>query len=533
MIVAHRSEIIQQLYDCIVRVTGITPEIEQQDKRAYAGHWFNDRGQIIIASAQTLLAREGGKLRLTRFDPAKFSAVIFDEAHHYVAREFSRISTYFSAAGVPSIGVTATPDRRDNIGLGKIFNHLAFVYQIQDAIEDGWLVPVRAYMAPVDSMDLAWVKSERGDLNTVQLAQEMEKEKNVLAVVQPTLEFAAGLHPGYFHSIPLEQWKTFLDITLPASPHRVIVFCASVRQAQMIAEVINGIYPGIAAAVWGSMPQEARINVRRQLNEGSIRIITNCNLWTEGVDEPILDVVIMARPTQSRALYSQMAGRVMRPLPGLVDVPSYTAEERKKAIERSTKPCCYILDFVGNAGRHKLVYAPKLLYKALQPSQIQSVIRKVKRRTGRVVAITDHGVDTEDVVTIPPVVKVKYSLVDTDVFNINEVHEVKPLLIERDNANAPTPKQLAWLMRHGVNVNKLKLTRREASQLIDELIERMQLGHATYRQQQFLSKYKINAKNMSKQLADKIIQAIVDNGYKPLPPQQLKAIIATEVNELL
>jgi hypothetical protein len=61
-----------------------------------------------------------------------------------------------------------------------------------------------------------------------------------------------------------------------------------------------------------------------------------------------------AKPTKSLLLYTQQLGRVMPPLPGTVDLIAANAVIRKDAIAKSRKPFAIALDFVGNAGRHKL-----------------------------------------------------------------------------------------------------------------------------------------------------------------------------------
>jgi hypothetical protein len=63
-------------------------------------------------------------------------------------------------------------------------------------------------------------------------------------------------------------------------------------------------------------------------------VVCNCGVLTEGFDEPQVDCIIMARPTQSRVLYTQMLGRGTRTYPG--------------------KPDCLILDVVGVTTSHRL-----------------------------------------------------------------------------------------------------------------------------------------------------------------------------------
>jgi hypothetical protein len=90
-----------------------------------------------------------------------------------------------------------------------------------------------------------------------------------------------------------------------------IIFCVNVAHAQDVCETFNAA--GIrTAAVWGEMPGEDRRRTLARFSIGDIRVLTNCNVLTEGFDEPRVDTIIMARPTKSRLLYAQMVGRGTR-----------------------------------------------------------------------------------------------------------------------------------------------------------------------------------------------------------------------------
>jgi len=64
------------------------------------------------------------------------------------------------------------------------------------------------------------------------------------------------------------------------------------------------------------MPRDARREALESLRAGTTTVLTNCNVLTEGFDEPRVECVIMARPTKSRLLYAQMIGRGTRLHPG-------------------------------------------------------------------------------------------------------------------------------------------------------------------------------------------------------------------------
>src|SRR5690606_7555906 len=101
---------------------------------------------------------------------------------------------------------------------------------------------------------------------------------------------------------------------------------------------------------------------------------------TEGFDDPGIGLVVMARPTKSRALYSQCIGRGTRPLNGLVDGLD-TADERRAAIAGSAKPNVLVLDFVGNSGRHKLVHATDVLGVDYDDAELEAALAEIMERS--------------------------------------------------------------------------------------------------------------------------------------------------------
>jgi len=117
--------------------------------------------------------------------------------------------------------------------------------------------------------------------------------------------------------------------------------------------------------------------------------LTNCGVATEGFDSPGIQVVVMARPTKSRALYTQMLGRGTRTVAELVDGLA-TALERRTAIAASAKPFCEIIDFVGNTGRHELVSTANILGGKYSDEVIAAAKREIAEHD-------NESCDTEDV----------------------------------------------------------------------------------------------------------------------------------------
>ena len=92
---------------------------------------------------------------------------------------------------------------------------------------------------------------------------------------------------------------------------RTVVFCASVKHAQQIAELFRE--QGIsAAAVSGGMKQSERREFQDKFVNREIQVLCACDLPNEGWDCPEIEVLFMARPTMSKVLYTQQLGRGMR-----------------------------------------------------------------------------------------------------------------------------------------------------------------------------------------------------------------------------
>ena len=94
---------------------------------------------------------------------------------------------------------------------------------------------------------------------------------------------------------------------------RILVFAASVNNALLLASICRGM--GLKAdAVTGNTDADERARVIRRFKQsgGPHRILINFGVLTTGFDAPAASAALIARPTKSLVLYSQMVGRVIR-----------------------------------------------------------------------------------------------------------------------------------------------------------------------------------------------------------------------------
>ena len=281
LVLAHREELLEQALQKFHAADPTLPvEIEQAGRRASAAC------KVVIASVPTI-GRTGSR-RLAALDPEDFYLIVVDEAHHAVAKSYRTIFEHFRLfeSGTPRmlVGFTATPRRGDRQGLGEVFEEIAYSRSLEEMIRGRFLCPVAGWRI-TSNVDLDGVQVKGGDFVESQLARVVDvAERNGLLL------------------------RAYQDL---ARQRRCIVFCVNVAHAQEVAARFRAA--GIrAAAVWGAMPKEARRTTLVGLASGALEVVTNCNVLTEGFDEPRIDCILMGRPTQSRLLYAQMVGRGTR-----------------------------------------------------------------------------------------------------------------------------------------------------------------------------------------------------------------------------
>ena len=504
MVIAHREELIFQAAKKIEAVTGEKPEIEMAQQHAHASI-FN-RSRVIVSSVQSLNAGRRGRLRLHKFKPDDFGLLVIDEAHHAVAQTYRNVIDHFRQnTALCVLGVTATPDRTDEEALGQIFEHVPYVYEIRDAIRDGWLVDIKQNSVTVEGLDLSAVRTTGGDLNSADLARVMEYEKTLHEVAYPTIERADG--------------------------RKTLLFAASVAHAERLCEIFNRHKPGCARWVSGATPKDERQKTLEDYADGTFQFLCNVDCFTEGFDEPSIAVVAMARPTKSRAKFAQMVGRGTRPLPGIVEEVE-DAADRRLLIASSDKPSVEIIDFVGNTGKHKLVTLADILggkcsqavidraaAKASAAGMPVNVLEELEEAEAEIAAEAEEAKRREIAQRHRVVAAARYKTQAIDPFDVLDINPWQ----EKgwDKGKALSEKQVAFLQRNGVAVEGLSFT--QGHQLVGEIMRRRRDGLASYKQARILTRYGYST-DMSFEEASRTITAIAQNNWKrPAAPQEAGA----------
>jgi superfamily II DNA or RNA helicase len=99
--------------------------------------------------------------------------LVIDEAHHAVAGTWAKIPAAYPSAKV--LGVTATPERLDGVGLRDAFDTMVIGPDVRELIDDGHLARSR-YLAPDTDVDLSGVRSTGGDYNAGDLERAVDQD---------------------------------------------------------------------------------------------------------------------------------------------------------------------------------------------------------------------------------------------------------------------------------------------------------------------------------------------------------------------
>jgi len=422
--------------------------------------------------------------------------VIVDEAHHATAASYRKVMEHYTSnPNLKVLGLTATPDRADEEALGQVFDDVAFEFDIGDGIRDGWLVPVMQQAVYVEGLDYSNIRTTAGELNGADLAAVLEFEETLHGMTTPILDICGN--------------------------GKTLIFTATVAQADRMAEILNRHKPDSAEYVCGATPKEYRRELFQRYAAGDFQYLCNVGVATEGFDEPGIKYVVMARPTKSRSLFAQMAGRGTRVLPGIVEGIE-PADTRRLLISQSDKPEMTIIDFVGNAGRHKLIHAADILggkysdeivelanrnmEREGKPADIATELQKAEREIEKRARAKREAAERTK---LKP--RSRYSTTKVNPFDVLDI--VPSREPGWHQGRTPTTAQLNCLKKFGVTPPE-NLSFTHASQLIDKLISRSQEGKPSFKQTNLLQKYGYDCAGLTFHEASNLITRIAENGWK-------------------
>jgi superfamily II DNA or RNA helicase len=347
---------------------------------------------------------------------------------------------------------------------------------IRDALDDGWLVPIRPKMVRT-SIDLSSVKAG---------ADFDERELDaVMSAIGALIEIAEAL--CHF-----------------AGDRKTLVFCTSVRHAKQLTYMLEDRGKR-AAFIDAKTPAWERGCRLADFEEGRVQFLCNVGIATEGFDVPSIECVGLARPTKSRALYAQMVGRGTRPCDSIAHDLN-AVSDRHALIAGSEKPDLLLIDFTYNSGTHDLCGPADVLAGSCD----DAVIAKANKRLDEgeefddALSAAEREHETEEEMRRRATIRatVEWSERPFDVFADAGVSNWDQR--GKNHGRPATAKQAAALNRLGICTDNM--TFNVARRLLADHAKRRKEGKADYRQMKQLKALGHDGRNMTAQEASRIIR---------------------------
>ena len=461
LILAHRSELLEQASDKLKKSTGLNTALEKADSSSL-GSWF----RVTVGSVQTLQREK----RLKQFSNDYFDTIVIDEAHHCISNGYQNVLNHFDKAKV--LGVTATPDRGDMKDLGTYFESLAYEYKIVDAIKEGYLSKIQSLTIPLN-LDLSGVATQNGDFKASEVSNALDP---------------------YLEQIADEMIKHCKD-------RKTVVFLPLVATSQKFRDILN--LKGFKAAEVNGESKD-RAQILEDFDKDKYNVLCNSMLLTEGWDCPSVDCVIVLRPTKVRALYSQMVGRGTRLHPG--------------------KENLLLLDFLWHVERHELCRPAHLIAKSEEVVKKMTELSEKEVGNPLdleeiEVKATEEVIQDKEASLAKQLAeqrRKKSKLVDPLQFEMSIADEdlanyVPSFLSEQA---PPTKKQVETLEKMGINASEIDNSGK-AKLLIKRIIKRREAGLATPKQIRLLESRGFRKVGSWKfEEANNMITRIAANGWR-------------------
>lgn len=303
LFLVHRNQIAEQALKSYQKVFG--PSVTMG---LVTGKSHDYGADFIFATVQTLSKTEN----LERFARDHFECCIYDEAHHTSADSYKKVMDYFTPQF--TLGMTATPDKRDDHIEGRniyeIFDHnIAYEIRLQKAMEEDLLCPFHYF----GITDLEIIDDTIVNGNKLTKEEKLQNFRFLTSDERIKYVMEQAEYYGY-------------------SGNRVkgLIFCSRIEEANELSKKFNE-HGWRTLALSGADSEEVRRDaIERLVNDdiNELDYILSVDIFSEGVDVPEINQVIMLRPTQSPIVFIQQLGRGLR-----------KAEDKEYVV---------ILDFIGN-----------------------------------------------------------------------------------------------------------------------------------------------------------------------------------------
>lgn len=288
LFVVHREQILKDAMASFKKVIGGS----DSDYGILSGNTKNMTAKYLFATIQTVSKSE----YFHQFSKNEFDYILIDEVHKAGAESYKRTINYFEPKFL--LGITATPERTDDINIYELFDYnIAYEIRLQEALEEDLLCPFH-YFGVTDYEKNGKTITETTNLQYLTLDERVEYL----------------LEKVNYYGVSHNKVKG-------------LVFCSRKAEAKILSEKFKqrGVPSAYLSGDHSISEREERIE---QLEKGSLEYIFTVDIFNEGIDIPMVNQVVMLRNTESSIIFIQQMGRGLR--------------------KHGSKDFVTIIDFIGN-----------------------------------------------------------------------------------------------------------------------------------------------------------------------------------------
>ncbi len=289
LFLVHNENILKDAKESYFKVLG-----DKYSLGFYTGNRKEEDSDGLFATIQTMRNYK------EKFSREHFDYIVCDEAHHSTASMYSEIISYFRPRFM--LGMTATPERTDDADVFKMFDYnVAYEIRLNKALEMGILCPFHYYGVSEISVDGKLID----DNSTFNALTCKERIKNIIEKA--------------------EYYRPYGDRA------RGLIFCSTIEECEALSKMMNEYgYRTVALSAKDSIEDRKKaMQCLQSDDDNSLDYIFTRDVFNEGVDIPLVNQILMLRPTQSAIIFIQQLGRGLR---------------RTKDPDKSL----IVLDFIGN-----------------------------------------------------------------------------------------------------------------------------------------------------------------------------------------
>lgn len=298
LLLVHREDLLLQAKE---KLLIIHPDLDI----GIVGFGYNEWShRVILGGIQTLSHNENRLAQVERFAP---ELVVVDECHHAVSDSYRRVFAVCPDAFL--FGVTATPNRADELDIRAIFGEPVYERSLPEMIEERYLSDLICTQVKVPTSINGVRITRKGDYDEAELSAVINRDDRNILIAEACMDPKNG------------------GPDIPS-----VTFCVNKAHARGLTAAY--LEAGIRAVyILDDTPSDVRLDYYKKFAAREITMLVNVSVLSEGWDADVRRLVL-ASPTKACSRYIQQLGRGTRIAPG--------------------KEHCIVLDVTDNSAEHGL-----------------------------------------------------------------------------------------------------------------------------------------------------------------------------------